>query len=180
MVDGLLDHPKGMAATAMAVAHSRSLLDLDATVASFTGPSSRSTARTVITVRQLLAHEAGLAVIDVPLGLEILADVDRLGEVLGRASTELAARSAHGYHAHSLGWYESQLLRRVDPQGRTIGRFFSDEVAAPLGIEFHIGLPDGVPGNRLATLVGGRRRARSCTCTRCRRDSCLRSPTRAR
>ena len=48
----------------------------------------------------------------------------------------------HGYHGQSLGWYESQLLRRVDPERRTIGRYFADEVARPLGIEFYIGLPD--------------------------------------
>jgi CubicO group peptidase (beta-lactamase class C family) len=58
----------------------------------------------------------------------------------------------HGYHGQSLGWYESQLLRRVDPQRRTIGRYFADEVAGPLGIEFYIGLPAEIPDERLARL----------------------------
>ena len=58
----------------------------------------------------------------------------------------------HGYHAVTLGWYESQLLSRVDPQGRTLGRFFAEEVAAPLAAEFHIGVPDDVPDERIATI----------------------------
>ena len=146
---------KGMAATAMAVAHSRALFDLDATVASY-WPEFAQQGKGEILVRQLLGHEAGLAVIDVPLDLAVLADPDALGAILAAQTPSWPPGSAHGYHAHSLGWYESQLLRRVDPQGRTIGRFFADEVAAPLGVEFHIGLPDDIPEDRLATLVGGR------------------------
>lgn len=65
--------------------------------------------------------------------------------------------SARGYHAQSLGWYESQLLRRVDPEGRTIGRYFTDEVAAPLDVEFYIGLPPTLSRDRIATFVGGSR-----------------------
>jgi CubicO group peptidase (beta-lactamase class C family) len=57
-----------------------------------------------------------------------------------------------GYHALSLGWYEAELLRRVDPQHRTLGRFFQEEIARPLGIEFYIGLPLEVPDTRLAVL----------------------------
>lgn len=67
--------------------------------------------------------------------------------------------AARGYHAQSLGWYESQLLRRVDPKGRTIGRFFAEEIAEPLGVEFHIGLPASVDMDRVATFVGGRKAA---------------------
>jgi CubicO group peptidase (beta-lactamase class C family) len=41
----------------------------------------------------------------------------------------------HGYHAITLGWYESELIRRTDPQHRTIARYFAEEIAAPLGLE---------------------------------------------
>ena len=61
----------------------------------------------------------------------------------------------HGYHGITLGWYEGELIRRVDPQYRTLGRFFAEEVAAPLGLEFFIGLPDAVPhGAGRATIHG--------------------------
>jgi CubicO group peptidase (beta-lactamase class C family) len=51
-----------------------------------------------------------------------------------------------------VGFYMQELLRRVDPAHRTLGRFFRDEIARPLGIDFHIGLPAEVPGERLATI----------------------------
>ena len=43
-------------------------------------------------------------------------------------------------------------MRRIDPAGRSLGRFFADEIAAPLGLDFHIGLPDSIPDERLAPL----------------------------
>jgi len=62
-----------------------------------------------------------------------------------------AARQA--YHAISLGFYESELLRRVDPQHRSLGQFFQDEIAAPLGLDVYIRLPESIPNSRLATLA---------------------------
>jgi hypothetical protein len=45
-------------------------------------------------------------------------------------------------------------LRRIDPAGRSIGRYFAEEIAAPLGIELQIGLPDGFDIDRCATIIG--------------------------
>jgi CubicO group peptidase (beta-lactamase class C family) len=45
----------------------------------------------------------------------------------------------HGYHARSFGWILGEVVRRVS--GKSLGRFFHDEIAAPLGLEFWIGLP---------------------------------------
>ncbi len=56
-----------------------------------------------------------------------------------------------------MGWYESQLIARVDPAGRRIGRFFAEEVAGAAGVEFHIGLPPDVAQDRVATFSGGTR-----------------------
>ncbi len=50
------------------------------------------------------------------------------------------------------GFYESELLRRIDPYGRTLGRFFAEEVAGPLAAEFYIGVPDHVRDERIATI----------------------------
>ncbi len=50
-------------------------------------------------------------------------------------------------------------MRRIDPAGRSLGRYFADEIAPPLGLDFHIGLPDSMPAERLAPLeprAGGR------------------------
>ena len=56
------------------------------------------------------------------------------------------------YHAISLGFYEGELLRRVDPQHRSLGQFFQEEIASPLGLDFYIRLPDEFPNSRFATL----------------------------
>ena len=60
----------------------------------------------------------------------------------------------HGYHTITLGWYESELIRHADPAGRTLGRFLADEIAGPLGLDLHIGLPDSVDRDRVAFLHG--------------------------
>lgn len=56
------------------------------------------------------------------------------------------------YHGMTLGYYESQILRRVDPKHRSIGQYFQDEIATPLGLDFYIRLPEDIPNSRLATL----------------------------
>ena len=147
---------KGMSAAAMAVAHSRGLFELDEPVAAY-WPEFAQSGKEHVTVRQLLAHEAGLAVIDQPLDLATIADPDSLGAVLAAQAPKWPPGTAHGYHAQTLGWYESQLLRRVDPAGRSIGAFFADEVAAPLGAQFFIGVTDDALLDRLATFAGGGR-----------------------
>jgi CubicO group peptidase (beta-lactamase class C family) len=142
---------KGMAAAAMSVAHTRGLFALDAPVASY-WPEFAGNGKEAITVRQLLAHQAGLAVLDRKVTLDLVADHAQMGEILAAQRPLWPPGTRHGYHAVTLGWYESQLLSRVDPQGRTLGRFFADEVAAPLQAEFYISVPDDVPDGRIATI----------------------------
>jgi CubicO group peptidase (beta-lactamase class C family) len=147
---------KGLAAAAMAVAHSRALFELDEPVATY-WPGFAECAKEGVTVRQLLAHEAGLAVIDRRLDLATIADPDALGVVLAAQAPKWPPGTTHGYHAQTLGWYESQLLKRVDPAHRSLGAFFADEVATPLGAQFFIGLTDDALLERLATFSGGGR-----------------------
>ena len=58
----------------------------------------------------------------------------------------------HGYHGFTLGWYEGGLIRRTDPAGRSLGQFFAEEIAKPLGLDFDIGLPASVDRDRVAYL----------------------------
>jgi CubicO group peptidase (beta-lactamase class C family) len=106
-------------------------------------------------VRQLLSHQAGLCAIDEPLDAARLGDLDGLAEVLARQRPAWPPGTRQGYHALSLGWYESELLRRLDPHHRSLGRFFAQEIAAPLRLEFYFGLPAGVQAERIATIKGG-------------------------
>lgn len=144
---------KGVSSVALAHAHSRGLLDYDATVASY-WPEFGAAGKSEITVRQLLSHQAGLAVIDVPMDLEVLADPDRVAAAIDGQTPAWSPGTRHGYHGISLGWYEGELIRRIDPQHRTIGHYFAEEVAAALDVTFHIGVPDDVPSERIATIHG--------------------------
>lgn len=64
----------------------------------------------------------------------------------------MGAGERHGYHAWSLRWDESELLRRADPAGRSIATYASEEVFEPLGIEFYIGLPESIPSDRIPAI----------------------------
>jgi CubicO group peptidase (beta-lactamase class C family) len=142
---------KGLAAMTVAIANSRGWIDYDARVAEY-WPEFAQNGKEAITVRQLLSHEAGLAVIDEPLRPEDLRDLDRTAELLARQRPAWEPGTKHGYHALTIGLYMQELIRRVDPAHRTLGRFFREEIAEPLGVEFYIGLPPEVPDERLAKL----------------------------
>ncbi len=143
---------KGLAAMTLAVAHSRGWLDYEERVCSY-WPEFAQNGKENITVRQLLAHQAGLFAFDGQGDRSLVADLDRLAVVLARQKPVWEPGTRQAYHAITLGYYESELLRRIDPQHRSLGQFFQDEIAAPLGLDFYIRLPESVPDSRLATLA---------------------------
>jgi CubicO group peptidase (beta-lactamase class C family) len=149
---------KGMAATAMAVAHSRGLFNLDAPVAQY-WPEFAQAGKERVTVRQLLGHQAGLISVDEPLSISKLADHDWMAQILARQRPAWQPGTRHGYHTLTLGWYQNELIRRVDPRRRSIGRFFQEEIARPLGVKFFIGLPPYISEEQLATTEGFHRLA---------------------
>lgn len=143
---------KGLAAMTLAVAHSRGWLDYEERVSTY-WPEFAQHGKSRITVRQLLAHQAGLFAIDEPIGREIVADLDRLAIVLARQRPAWEPGTRQGYHGLTLGFYENELLRRIDPTHRSIGAFFQDEIATPLRLDFYLRLPEEIPNGRLATLA---------------------------
>ena len=143
---------KGLAAMTLALAHSRGWLDYEERVAKY-WPEFAQQGKEKITVRQLLAHQAGLFAFDEPVDRSVVADLDRLAVVLARQKPAWEPGTRQGYHAITLGFYEGELLRRVDPQHRSLGQFFQDEIAAPLGLDVYIRLPEEIPNSRLATLA---------------------------
>jgi len=142
---------KGLAAMTLALAHSRGWLDYEERVCIY-WPEFAQRGKETITVRQLLAHQAGLFAFDEPVDRDVVADLDRLALVLARQTPAWKPGTRQAYHAISLGFYEGELLRRVDPQHRSLGRFFQDEIAAPLGLELYIRLPEDVQNSRLAKI----------------------------
>jgi CubicO group peptidase (beta-lactamase class C family) len=143
---------KGLAAMALALAHSRGLLDYDERVASY-WPEFAQNGKGRVTARQLLGHEAGVPIVDEPLHPDMLRDFDRLADVIARQKPMWRPGARHGYHGVSLGWYEGELMRRVDPAGRTLGRVFKEDVAEPLGgLDVHFGVPPTVAKERIARI----------------------------
>jgi CubicO group peptidase (beta-lactamase class C family) len=143
---------KGLAAMTLALAHSRGWLDYEQPVSAY-WPDFAQNGKERITVRQLLAHQAGLFAFDEPVDQSAVADLDRLAVVLARQKPTWEPGTRQAYHALSLGFYEGELLRRVDPQHRSLGQFFQDEIASRIGEDVYIRLPEGIPNSRLATLA---------------------------
>ncbi len=135
----------------LAVAHSRGWLDYEERVCAY-WPEFAQRGKGRITIRQLLAHQAGLYALDEPVDRSVVADPDRLAVVLARQVPAWEPGTRQAYHAITLGYYESELLRRVDPKRRTLGQFFQDEIASPLDLDVYIRLPEEIPNARLATI----------------------------
>ena len=142
---------KGLAGLAMALAHSRGLFDYEERVSTY-WPEFAQQGKENITVRQLLSHQAGLYALDVPVEKSLVADLDKLAVILARQKPAWEPGTRQAYHAITLGFYESELLRRVDPKHRTLGQFFQEEIASPLSLDVYIRLPEEIPSSRLATL----------------------------
>jgi CubicO group peptidase (beta-lactamase class C family) len=154
----------------LAVANARGWLDYDAPVASY-WPEFAQHGKGAVTVRQLLGHQAGLVLLDEPLSVAKLRDLDYMARVLARQKPAWPPGTRHGYHTITIGLYMQELIRRVDPAHRTLGRFLHDEIALPLGspspegrggqgvgtgrqgtrpLDVYIGLPRDMPSERLA------------------------------
>ena len=143
---------KGLSAMTLALAHSRGWLDYEERIATY-WPEFAQNGKDTITVRQLLAHQAGLFALDQKLDRSLVADLDRLAVILARQKPAWKPGTRQAYHAITLGYYENELLRRVDPGHRSLGQFFQEEIATPLGLEFYIRLPETIPDSRLATIA---------------------------
>jgi CubicO group peptidase (beta-lactamase class C family) len=142
---------KGLSGLALALAQSQGLFDYDDRIAEY-WPDFAQQGKDTITIRQLLAHQAGLFASDELNEKSVVADPDRLAVVLARQKPAWGPGIRQAYHALTLGYYESELLRRVDPKHRTLGQYFQEEIAAALGLDFYIRLPEEIPDTRLAVL----------------------------
>jgi CubicO group peptidase (beta-lactamase class C family) len=113
-------------------------LDLDAPVARY-WPEFAAAGKADVPVRMLLNHRVGLPVVDDRLTREEVLAVGPVVDALARQAPLWTPGSQHGYHALTYGWLVGELVRRVT--GKSIGAYFRDEIAGPLGLDFWIGLP---------------------------------------
>lgn len=129
---------KGMTATCIHLLAERGLLDLDAPVATYWSEFAAQ-GKGGIPLRWVLSHQAGLAAVAGEVTLDDVLGWDGVVEAIAAQAPVWEPGTAHGYHARSFGWILGEVVRRVT--GRSLGRFFAEEVAAPLGLDFFIGLP---------------------------------------
>ena len=114
----------------------RGLLDLDAPVAKY-WPEFAQNGKDRIPVRYLLSHQSGLAGFSEPVALETLYDWERVTRILAAMKPLWEPGTGSGYHGITQGYLVGEVVRRIT--GKTLGTFFRDEVAVPLGADFHIG-----------------------------------------
>ncbi|HSJ97179.1 MAG TPA: serine hydrolase domain-containing protein, partial [Myxococcota bacterium] len=128
---------KGLTALCAHLLADRGRLDLDAPVALY-WPEFGAAGKERVLVRHLLCHQAGLAGLRRDHSLAQLCDWRATCDALAAETPWWEPGTAHGYHALTFGHLVGEVVRRVD--GRSLGAFFRDEVAAPLGVDLHIGL----------------------------------------
>lgn len=115
------------------------LLDLEAPVARY-WPEFAAAGKEHVLVRSLLDHRAGLAAIRAPLPPEAMFDWDLMTRTLAAEEPWWVPDTKHGYHAVTFGWLVGEGVRRVS--GKTVGAYFREEIAHPLGLDIHIGMDE--------------------------------------
>ncbi|GHH29029.1 serine hydrolase domain-containing protein [Streptomyces rubradiris] len=148
---GVLASPtKALAASAALLLVDRGVLELDRPIADY-WPEFAAHGKERITLRMVLSHRSGVVCLDHdPITADHMRRHTPIAEALAAARPEWEPDTAHGYHAVTFGYLVSELVRRCT--GRTVGAFFAEEIAAPLGLDCHIGLPDP-DAVHLATMV---------------------------
>jgi CubicO group peptidase (beta-lactamase class C family) len=130
---------KGLTTTCVHLLADRGELDLHAPVARY-WPEFGQAGKEAITVAMVLGHRAGVIGPRSPMHWRDTADWDRVCAALAAAEPWWEPGTAQGYHMVSFGFILGEVVRRVT--GRTLGQYLRTEIAEPLGIDVHIGLPD--------------------------------------
>lgn len=141
---------KTLAATAVLTLVERGALQLDRPIAD-TWPEFAAEGKAEVTLRDLLAHRTGVvSLAHHPITYDDEVAGTPIMDAIAVARPEWAPGTAHGYHGLTIGHALSAITLRTT--GRTVGRWFAEELAAPLGLDCFIGLPDSeVP--RLAEMI---------------------------
>ncbi len=127
---------KGMTAICAHRLVEQGKLDLDAPVAQY-WPEFAAAGKETLPVRWLLTHQAGLPAIEKPLPKNALFDWKEMTSALAEQKPWWEPGTKHGYHALTFGFLVGELVRRIS--GQSLGTYFRENVAEPLGLDFHIG-----------------------------------------
>jgi len=113
------------------------LLDIDAPVAKY-WPEFAQAGKNKMPVRFLLSHRAGLPAVRKLLDDDAFFHWNKMTTALAEQEPWWEPGTRHGYHAITFGWLVGEVIRRIT--GKTPGVYLRDEIAGPLGLDFHIGL----------------------------------------
>jgi CubicO group peptidase (beta-lactamase class C family) len=130
---------KGMVALAALTLVRAGRLDLDAPVARY-WPEFAQADKGEIPVRWLLSHRSALPAVKTLLPDEALYDWNAMTTALAAQAPWWTPGVRHGYHAVTYGWLVGEIVRRIT--GKSVGTYFRETIAGPLGMDFHIGLAD--------------------------------------
>ena len=140
---------KGLTSTCVHLLADRGELDLHAPVARY-WPEFGQAGKRDITVAMVLGHRSGVIGPRTRLPWADAADWDAVCGHIAAAAPWWEPGTAQGYHMVTFGFILGEVVRRVT--GRTIGQYLRTEIAEPLGIDAHIGLPTAEHG-RCAEMV---------------------------
>ena len=135
----LFSTTKGMTTICALHLVDQGLLDLDAPVATY-WPEFKAGGKAELPVRHLLSHRAGLVAVKKPLPQGSLYDWEVMTQALAEQEPWWTPGERHGYHAISFGFLVGEVVRRIS--GKSLGTYFREEIAEPLGLDFYIGLPE--------------------------------------
>lgn len=116
----------------------RGVLDLEAPVARY-WPEFAQAGKSTLPMHHLLSHRAGLPAIAASLPAEAIYDWDTMTAALAAQQPWWEPGTRHGYHVFTFGWLVGEVVRRIT--GKSLGTYWHDEVAEPLDLDCHIGLP---------------------------------------
>ena len=134
---------KTMTSLAALVLADRGRLDLDAPVATY-WPEFAANGKEGVLVRHLMSHTSGVSGWAQPVVQEDIYDPVTSVAKLAAQAPWWEPGTASGYHAINQGHLVGEVMRRID--GRSLGTFFAEEIARPLGADFFIGLPASEDG----------------------------------
>lgn len=142
---------KAIAASCMAVCHSRGLFDYQDKVSDYWTEFAQN-GKENITIAQLLQHRAGLSAIDKKLDIGTIQNWKLLENIIAEQKPHWSPGDYQGYHVWDIGWYISALLSRIDPKKRRLKEFIEEELLPNISGEVRIGIDDDYDTSRIATL----------------------------
>lgn len=132
---------KGATAICAHVLSSRGKLDIDAPVAEL-WPEFAQHGKAAVTTRMMLDHSSAVPALREPVKDSGPYEWDYMTGRLAAEAPFWEPGTRNGYHGFTFGWTVGEMVRRAS--GRSLGAFFQDEIARPLGIDFWIGLPEAI------------------------------------